>query len=153
MLTSRDQLLAGHDEFKRLVQEVRYVFVSGAPKRLFLLQLCRMALKGRVCWVSCFAMTESVSDSSSSPPVKPLHPDASFSPAKLAEMERRSTEVLQQSLLLGQRDCLKTRPDGTILDGHHRIFILRKRGVSVDDLPREVVTKEDSYTCRRNSTG
>jgi hypothetical protein len=78
-------------------------------------------------------------------PLKPLHPDASLSPAKLAEMERRSTEVLQQSLLLGQRDCLKARPDGTILDdGHHRIFILRRRGIDVDALPREIVVKEDS---------
>jgi hypothetical protein len=36
-------------------------------------------------------------------------------------MECRTTEVLRISLLLGQKDCLKTRPDGTILDGHHRI--------------------------------
>jgi hypothetical protein len=47
---------------------------------------------------------------------------------------------LQASLLAG-RDCLKTRPDGTILDGHHRIHILRGRGVDMDSLPRDVVTK------------
>jgi hypothetical protein len=46
------------------------------------------------------------------------------------------------SLLPGQRDCLKTRPDGTILDGHHRIYILRQRRVAVDSLPREVIEKE-----------
>jgi len=56
-------------------------------------------------------------------------------------MERLSTDVLKQSLIPGQGDCLKTRPDGTILDGHHRIHILRKRGVAVDTLPREVVVK------------
>lgn len=58
-------------------------------------------------------------------------------------MEQRSTDVLQQSLAVGLRDCLKTRPDGTILDGHHRIYILRKRGIDVDVLPREVVVKGD----------
>jgi len=77
------------------------------------------------------------------PPLKPLHPDTSLSPAKLAQMELLPTEVLRLSLVPGQRDCLKTRPDGTILDGHHRIHILRKRGVDVDGLPREVVVKKD----------
>jgi len=80
----------------------------------------------------------------SEPPLKPLHPDASLSPAKLGEMDRRTTEILQNSLLPGQKEPLKTRPDGTILDGHHRIYILRKRGVNVDDLPREIIVKEDS---------
>lgn len=48
-----------------------------------------------------------------------------------------------RSLIPGQKDCLKTRPDGTILDGHHRIHILRQRGVDVDvdALPREVNVK------------
>ena len=78
------------------------------------------------------------------PVLKPLHPDASLSPAKLGDMERRTTDVLQNSLLPGQKDSLKTRPDGTILDGHHRIYILRKRGVNVDALPREVIVREDS---------
>jgi len=76
--------------------------------------------------------------------LKPLHPDASLSPAKLAEMEQRSTDILQQSLAPGRRDCLKTRPDGTILDGHHRIYVLRGRGFDVDALPREIVVKGDS---------
>jgi hypothetical protein len=44
-------------------------------------------------------------------------------------MERLSTEALKHSLIPGQRDCLKTRPDGTILDGHHRIYVLRQRSV------------------------
>jgi protein-tyrosine phosphatase len=66
------------------------------------------------------------------PPLKPLHPNASLSLAKLAQLEQLSTDALKHSLIPGQRDCLKTRPDGTILDGHHRIHILRKRGVDVD---------------------
>lgn len=78
------------------------------------------------------------------PPLKPLHPEASLSPAKLAGMERLSTEMLKRSLEPGQKDCLKARPDGTILDGHHRIHILRNRGVNVDALPREIKAKNES---------
>ena len=85
-----------------------------------------------------------MSNPPSDPPLRPLHPDASLSLAKLGEMERRTTDVLQSSLLLGQKDSLKTRPDGTILDGHHRIYILRRRGVDVDALPREIIVKGDS---------
>lgn len=75
------------------------------------------------------------------PPLKPLHPNSSLSPVKLAKMNSVDTVVLKDSLLPGQKDCLKTRPDGTILDGHHRIYVLRNRGVDVDALPREIVVK------------
>ena len=37
---------------------------------------------------------------------------------------------------------LKVRPEGTILDGHHRIKILRDRGVDVDSLPRELIPQD-----------
>jgi hypothetical protein len=30
-----------------------------------------------------------------------------------------------------------------ILDGHHRIKVLRERGMNVDTLPREIHEKED----------
>jgi hypothetical protein len=56
-------------------------------------------------------------------------------------MEKGSTEALLASLAPGARESLKTRPDGTILDGHHRIYVLRGRGVDVDRLPREIVEK------------
>jgi hypothetical protein len=73
--------------------------------------------------------------------LKPLHSDNSLSSAKLEQLNSLSTEKLKASLLPGQKDSLKVRPDGTILDGHHRIFILRGRGVDVDALPREVEVK------------
>jgi hypothetical protein len=82
-----------------------------------------------------------MADSLKFPPLKPLHTDSSLSAAKLAKMERSRTEDLIDSLSLG-KDCLKTRQDGTILDGHHRIYVLRRRGVDVDILPRDVVVKE-----------
>jgi hypothetical protein len=76
------------------------------------------------------------------PPLKPLHPDSSLNAVKLATMNRLSTELLLASLIPGEDGCLKTRSDGTILDGHHRIRILRDRGVHVDELPRDVLSKE-----------
>ena len=83
-----------------------------------------------------------MADSPKYPPLKPLHPDSSLNEGKLAQMERLSTDTLRASLLPGRQDCLKTRPDGTILDGHHRVHVLRRRGVDTDNLPREVVVKE-----------
>jgi len=77
------------------------------------------------------------------PPLRPLHPDSDLSSPKLEELERIPTEHLRHSLVPGRSDCLTTRPDGTIIDGHHRIHVLRKRGVDVDALPREIVVKTD----------
>jgi hypothetical protein len=80
---------------------------------------------------------------STNPPLKPLHSDDSLSKAKLAKYGRASTEKLIDSLKPGQEGSLKTRPDGTMIDGHHRIKILRDRGVDVDSLPREVIPKDE----------
>ena len=77
------------------------------------------------------------------PPRKPLHPESSLVAVKLAAFERMSTADLVRSLLPGTRDSLKTRPDGTIIDGHHRVFVLRRRGLNVDALPRDVIARED----------
>jgi hypothetical protein len=61
----------------------------------------------------------------------------------LAKYGKLSTPALIDSLRSGQDGALKARPDGTLVDGHHRIKILRERGVDVDTLPREIVAKED----------
>jgi ParB-like chromosome segregation protein Spo0J len=76
------------------------------------------------------------------PPLRPLHPDTSLIQLKLTYFSRLSTDELVLSLQLGQKDSLKARPDGTILDGHHRIAILQSRGVDVDVLPREIILKD-----------
>jgi hypothetical protein len=79
------------------------------------------------------------------PPLKPLHPDSSLNVVKLIQMDRLSTAPPRlSSLVPGEEGCLKTRPDGTILEGHDRICILRQRGVKVDNLPREIVVKEQA---------
>jgi len=82
-----------------------------------------------------------MADSPQFPPLKPLHPESSLDAGKLAKIDRASTEELTESLRQGEH-CLKARPDGTILEGHHRILVLRKRGVDVDSLPRNVIEKD-----------
>jgi ParB-like chromosome segregation protein Spo0J len=60
----------------------------------------------------------------------------------MAKYEKLSTQELIDSLKPGQQGSLKVRPDGTMIDGHHRIKILRDRGIDVDALPREVIPKD-----------
>lgn len=72
----------------------------------------------------------------------PLHADQSLVPSKLAAYQRLTTAELVESLRPGRDGSLKARPDGTMIDGHHRIKVLRDRGVDVDGLPREVIPKE-----------
>ena len=69
--------------------------------------------------------------------LKPLHLEASLSQPKLTSFRRLSTDELIESLRPGGPGALKVKPDGTIMDGHHRVHILRERGVDVDALPRE----------------
>jgi len=73
------------------------------------------------------------------PPLKPLHSESSLSAAKLAKLELLSNDQLKNSLLPGKKECLKAKTNGLILDGHHRIFVLRNRGIDVDALPREII--------------
>jgi hypothetical protein len=76
------------------------------------------------------------------PPLRLLHCDALLSKVKLDQFRRLATVKLIESLEPGRPGALKARPDGTVLDGHHRIVVLRERGVNVDTLPREVVPYE-----------
>jgi hypothetical protein len=78
------------------------------------------------------------------PPLRPLHPDTSLSQATLRGLDRKSTQELIDSLRPGQPEALRVRPDGTILNGHHRVRILRSRGVDVDALPREIIPPDRS---------
>jgi hypothetical protein len=70
-----------------------------------------------------------------------LHSASSLRQAKLAQFGKLSNQELMDSLKPGQPGSLKVRPDGTMIDGHHRINILRERGVDVDALPREIMPK------------
>ena len=75
-------------------------------------------------------------------PLKPLHSKSALVNSKLEKYARLSDQELINSLKPGQPGSLKVRPDGTIVDGHHRIKILRDRGVDVDSLPRDLIPKE-----------
>ncbi|MDO8678573.1 MAG: hypothetical protein Q7R30_08420 [Acidobacteriota bacterium] len=50
-----------------------------------------------------------------------------------------TTDRLLESLHPGQPAALKARTDGTVLEGHHRLTVLRERGVDIDTLPRELI--------------
>lgn len=77
-----------------------------------------------------------------SEPLKPLHTATALIQLKLQKFSRLSDAALIDSLKPGQPGALKARPDGTVMDGHHRIQVLRDRGVDVDSLPREIIRKE-----------
>lgn len=70
-------------------------------------------------------------------PLRSLHSEGSLSQPKLAVLRKLSTDELIDSLRPGEPGALKVKPDGTIMDGHHRIYVLRERGVDIDALPRE----------------
>lgn len=48
----------------------------------------------------------------------------------------QTTEVIVAPLQPGTRMPLTVKPDGTILDGNTRVWVLRQRGYDVDSLPR-----------------
>jgi hypothetical protein len=77
------------------------------------------------------------------PPLKSLHADSSLSVVKLDIFRKLSTDEILQSLRPGGPSSLKARPDGTLIEGHHRVKVLRERGVDADLLPREVISKDE----------
>lgn len=76
------------------------------------------------------------------PPLRFLHSEAILSQAKLEQFRTVATNELMESLRPGHPGALRTRADGTVLEGHHRVFVLREQGINVDILPREVVPEE-----------
>ena len=65
-----------------------------------------------------------------------------MSHAKLLQYSKLSTQELIDSLQPGQPGALKVRPDGMVIDGHHRLKILYDRGIDIDALPREILPTE-----------
>ena len=74
-------------------------------------------------------------------PLRPLHSAELLTQLKLDKFRALETKALVKSLHPGMPGALKARPDGTMLDGHHRIAVLKERGFAVDALPREVIQK------------
>lgn len=75
--------------------------------------------------------------------MKPLHPDSGLSQPKLDRFAQLSNNELMESLKPGRPGSLKARPDGTVIDGHHRIKVLRDHGIDVDSLPRETIARDE----------
>ena len=82
-------------------------------------------------------------DPSELPKLKFLHAESTLVLVKLELFRTLTTDELKVSLAPGEKGCLKVRPDGTVLDGHHRIRVLAERGVDVHLLPREIIEKSD----------
>ena len=76
--------------------------------------------------------------------LRPLHSGELINQVKLDKFRALETRVLVESLRPGLAGSLKTRPDGTMLDGHHRVAVLREREFAVDALPREVLRKQEA---------
>jgi hypothetical protein len=74
-------------------------------------------------------------------PLRFLHSDDVINQVKLDVFRRQSSDSIKLALLPGKPGSLKTRPDGTVLDGHHRLFVLLERGENIDELPREIIEK------------
>jgi hypothetical protein len=65
-----------------------------------------------------------------------------LSQVKLEQFRTIATAEIVESLRPGQPGALRTRADGTVLEGHHRLVVLRERGIDIDVLPREVLPHE-----------
>jgi hypothetical protein len=71
-----------------------------------------------------------------------LHSEDTLNRVRLDFFRRLSSEEMRRSLAPDQAGCLKTREDGTVLDGHHRIAVLAERGEDIHQLPRVIIEKD-----------
>jgi hypothetical protein len=77
--------------------------------------------------------------------LKFLHSESTVNRVKLDLFRRLSTNDLKLSLAPGRQGALKVRRDGTVLDGHHRLWVLAERGGDIDQLPREIMEKIEDH--------
>ena len=74
------------------------------------------------------------------PPLRRLHSDETITGAgnraSLESVQRMSTRDIIKSLRPGSSKPLRVKSDGTIMDGNTRVYVLEKRGVDVNTLPR-----------------
>jgi hypothetical protein len=68
------------------------------------------------------------------PKLKFLHAEGTLNKIKLEFFRRIATDKLISSLAPGEQGSLKVRPDGTVLDGHHRLSVLLERGEDIHQL-------------------
>lgn len=76
-------------------------------------------------------------DSAPTRRLKFLHSEDALSAVKLKLFRGNTSDWIKLTLQPGQPGSLKVRPDGTVLDGHHRLWVLLERGESIHALPRD----------------
>ena len=81
-------------------------------------------------------------DATPEPRLRFLHTETTLNQVKLDLFRRLSTEEIKSSLAPGKLGSLKTRPDGTVLNGHHRLTILIERGEDINKMWREIIERE-----------
>jgi len=80
-------------------------------------------------------------DTSGGSDLRFLHLETTLNRVKLELFRSLSTDELVSSLAPGRPGALKVRPDGTVLDGHHRLRVLIERGADIHRLPREIMER------------
>lgn len=70
--------------------------------------------------------------------LKLLHAEDVLIELKLEFFRKLTTEALVESLIPDTAHGLKSKSDGTIMDGNHRVKVLLERGFDVDNLPCEI---------------
>ena len=78
----------------------------------------------------------------SGPNLKFLHSEDTLNRVKLELFRRLASDLLKSSLGPDQPGSLKVQPDGTVLDGHHRLTVLLERGENIHQLPSEMMTTD-----------
>jgi hypothetical protein len=81
-------------------------------------------------------------DTAPEPHLRFLHAETTLNHVKLDLFRRLPSEVIKSSLAPGGPGSLKTRPDGTVLDGHRRLAVLVERGEDINQLKREIIEKD-----------
>ena len=71
------------------------------------------------------------------PPLRLLHSTSLLKTDSLLFWSGKTSAEVIASLEMG-RERLAVSPDGTVLNGNHRIHILRQRAFPVDSLPRPI---------------
>jgi hypothetical protein len=78
------------------------------------------------------------------PPLRRIHSDQTLesgsSRFSLEYWRKQPTDDIIQSLQPGNPEALQVKPDGRIMNGNTRIKVLEERGVSIESLPREIVS-------------
>lgn len=82
-------------------------------------------------------------DLEETPPLQRIHSDQTLQSGSarhaLDYWRKQSTDDIVRSLQPGNREALRVKPDGRIMNGNTRIKVLEERGFDINSLPRELI--------------